>query len=43
MGEKIMKSGRNKEKIIELISNFPVIPGHRDSGCGLKKGLCGIR
>lgn len=32
-----MKSGRNKEKIIELISNFPVIPGHRDSGCGLKK------
>ncbi|MCR2002812.1 hypothetical protein ABID24_002602 [Blautia caecimuris] len=39
MGEKIMKSGRNKEKIIELISNFPVIPGHRDSGCGLKKRL----
>ena len=34
-----MKSGRNKEKIIELISNFPVIPGHRDSGCGLKKRL----
>lgn len=32
-----MKSGRNKEKIIELISNFPVIPGHKDSGCGLKK------